>query len=113
MALIVKVRHTFGHRWMPFFLPVAASLLYIAIVVLLVPESFANKAKKASVDEEESFAAASASSTTDPTERAAARRRFRSGARAPTPVGAGIMPGGAQPAHPPPAPAPAAADGND
>ncbi len=110
MALFVKVRHTFGHRWMPFFVPVAASLLYVLVVVLLVPDSFTGKSKGsgANDDEPSESPAASASAGTDPAARAAARRRSRVGARA---AGA-VVPQPGPPAAAPPAP-PASPDGND
>ncbi len=31
------------HRWLPFFLPVLGTLLYIAIAVLLIPPEFGDK----------------------------------------------------------------------
>lgn len=108
MALFVKVRHTFGHRWMPFFLPVAASLLYVLVVVLLVPDSFTGKSKGSKDDELSETPATSASAGTDPAARAAARRRPRVGARA---AGA-VVPQPGPPAAAPAAP-PASPDGNE
>jgi hypothetical protein len=118
MALFVKVRHTFGHRWMPFFLPVAASLVYVLLAVLLVPDSFTGKSKSSAADDDDLAPAASASSSIDPAARAAAaRRRLRPGSRGLTQPGAPMSPGVTPPpvVAPPPAPgaAPASPDGND
>lgn len=118
MALFVKVRHTFGHRWMPFFLPVAASLIYALLAVLLVPDSLTAKSKSSAADEDDLAPAASASSSLDPAARAAAaRRRLRPTSRGLTQPGAPMSPGVTPPpvVAPPPAPgaAPASPDGND
>lgn len=117
MALFVKVRHSFGHRWMPFFLPVAASLLYISLAVLIVPESFSNNAQGdiGSADDVAATPATSAGTPTDPVARAAARRRLRSGAR-PGQSGGAVAPEANPfpvPQNPQPVAPPASPDGND
>ena len=40
------------HRWLPFFLPVVGTLLYIFIAVLCVPSEFGEKSDPASLDSE-------------------------------------------------------------
>ena len=117
MALFVKVRHSFGHRWMPFFLPVAASLLFILFAILIVPETFSNAAQGdiGSADDGATPPAASAGTPTDPVARAAARRRLRPGAR-PGQSGGSVTPEAnpfPMPQNPQPVAPPASPDGND
>jgi len=38
------------HRWLPFFLPVVGTLLYILIAVLFVPSEFGEKSESTSLD---------------------------------------------------------------
>lgn len=109
MTIIVKVRHSFGHRWMPFFLPVVASLLFALLATLLVPDSFSGKSKDDADAPGDKFAAphGSASAT------AGARRRPRAVGMPPPPAG-GIGPAGmAPPQLPPPVAVPASPDGAD
>ena len=44
------------HRWLPFFLPVIGTLLYIAIAVLLVPSEFGDKADNDGAESEKASA---------------------------------------------------------
>jgi len=50
MKLWEKTRQLRQHRWLPFFLPVIGTLLYIAITVLLVPSEFGERSDVDSAD---------------------------------------------------------------
>lgn len=112
MALIVKLRHSFGHRWMPFFIPVVGSLLYILLAVLLVPDSLSNDGKSGA-DADTDQPPAAATSAARPAG-SLARPPARRAPRIPTRPIAGVAPGVAPAAPPaPPAAIPASPDGNE
>jgi hypothetical protein len=39
----VRLKQLKGHRWLPFFLPVVGTLLYIALAVLMIPSEIGDK----------------------------------------------------------------------
>lgn len=111
MALLAKLRLSTGHRWMPFFLPVVGSLLYVLFAVLLIPDRLSSDGK--SEDDEAATAPIAASASVKPADSAGrALRRSRTRALPRTPGSpAGVPAPGA--AAPVPAPLPASPDGNE
>ncbi len=39
----LRLKQLKGHRWLPFFLPVVGTLLYIALAVLMIPSEIGDK----------------------------------------------------------------------
>jgi hypothetical protein len=75
-----RIQQLQRHRWLPFFLPVIGTLLYIAIAVLLVPSEFDEKSDTTATDSDK---------TAIDTHRAKANGRAARVKRpAPPPVGA-------------------------
>lgn len=79
-----RLRQVQKHRWLPFFLPVIGTLLYIIIAVLLVPSELADKGDKDS-DTVESEKSSSEKSAVDVNRPKATGRAARKRTLPPTP----------------------------
>jgi hypothetical protein len=111
-----QVRHKVGHRWVPFFLPIIASLLYVLFATLLIPDSLSGNSGDADSDKDALASPIGSGSPADAAARLARRRQLRGASpRSTAPGLSGITPPPGQPPAPAvPAPiAPASPDGAD
>ena len=45
MKLWIRIKQLQRHRWLPFFLPVIGTLIYIVLAVLAIPSEFGDKSE--------------------------------------------------------------------
>ena len=48
----VRIKDLKGHRWLPFYLPIIGTILYIVLVLIAVPSQFGDKSESESADAE-------------------------------------------------------------
>ncbi len=65
----VRFKQLKGHRWLPFFLPVVGTLLYIALAVLMIPSEIGDKPEGDAADVEKPVRGAKRSRATEPVTR--------------------------------------------
>ena len=66
----VQIKELQRHRWLPFFLPVIGTLLYIALAMLAIPSDFGDKSESEPTEVEKPARGARRVRATDSTARA-------------------------------------------